>query len=62
MGFGKKRIALLIDADNAPASEVDVVLVEAAKHGVVTVWRAYGDWKSPHLQQWEVALHPYAIC
>lgn len=55
------RIALLIDADNAPASKVDVVLAEVARHGVANVRRAYGDWKSPRLQQWEAALHPYAI-
>ncbi|MBP2215963.1 NYN domain-containing protein [Arthrobacter sp. CAN_C5] len=57
----EKRIALLIDADNAPASKIDVVLAEVARHGVANVRRAYGDWKSPHLQQWEAALHPYAI-
>lgn len=57
----EKRIALLIDADNAPAAKVDVVLAEVARHGVANVRRAYGDWKSPHLQQWEAALHPYAI-
>lgn len=57
----EKRIALLIDADNAPASKVDVVLAEVARHGVANVRRAYGDWKSPHLQLWEAALHPYAI-
>jgi uncharacterized protein (TIGR00288 family) len=57
----EKRIALLIDADNAPASKVDVVLAEVARHGVANVRRAYGDWKSPYLQQWEATLHPYAI-
>ncbi|MBJ2120945.1 NYN domain-containing protein [Arthrobacter sp. MSA 4-2] len=57
----EKRIALLIDADNAPASKVDVVLTEVARHGVANVRRAYGNWKSPHLQQWEATLHPYAI-
>ncbi len=57
----ENRIALLIDADNAPASKVDVVLAEVARHGVANVRRAYGDWKSPYLQQWEAALHPYAI-
>lgn len=61
MNSDEKRIALLIDADNAPASKVDVVLAEVAKHGVANVRRAYGDWKSPHLKQWEAALHPYAI-
>ncbi|WP_346655212.1 NYN domain-containing protein [Arthrobacter sp. 260] len=61
MKLEEKRIALLIDADNAPAAKVDVVLAEVARHGVANVRRAYGDWKSPHLQQWEAALHPYAI-
>jgi uncharacterized LabA/DUF88 family protein len=57
----EKRIALLIYADNAPASKIYVVLAEVARHGVANVRRAYGDWKSPYLQQWEAALHPYAI-
>ncbi len=56
-----KRIALLIDADNAPAAKIDVILAEVARHGVANVRRAYGDWKSPHLKQWEAALHTYAI-
>lgn len=59
--FEEKRIALLIDADNAPASKIDVVLAEVARHGIASVRRAYGDWKSPYLQQWEAAFHPYAI-
>ncbi|GER23217.1 hypothetical protein NCCP1664_17130 [Zafaria cholistanensis] len=61
MNPDEKRIALLIDADNAPASKIDVVLAEVARHGVANVRRAYGDWKSPRLQQWEAALHPHAI-
>lgn len=55
------RIALLIDADNAPASRIDVVLAELARHGIANVRRAYGNWKSPNLQKWEQALHPNAI-
>ena len=55
------RIALLIDADNAPASKIDEVLAEVARHGVANVRRAYGNWKSPHLKQWEAVLHEYAI-
>lgn len=56
-----KRIALLIDADNAPAGKIDVVLAEVARYGVANVRRAYGNWKSPHLKGWEAALHDYAI-
>lgn len=55
------RIALLIDADNSPASKIDEVLDELAKHGVINIRRAYGDWKSRHLNAWEEVLHEYAI-
>ncbi len=57
----RMRIAVLIDADNAPASKIDVVLAELARHGIANVRRAYGNWKSPTLQKWEQALHPNAI-
>jgi uncharacterized LabA/DUF88 family protein len=57
----RMRIALLIDADNAPAAKIDVVLAELARHGIANVRRAYGNWKSPNLQKWEAALHPNAI-
>ena len=55
------RIALLIDADNAPAAKIDVILAEVARHGVANVRRAYGNWKSQHLAGWEKVLHEYAI-
>lgn len=58
---GEKRIALLVDADNAPASKIDVILAEVARHGAANVRRAYGNWKSPHLKGWEEVLHTYAI-
>ena len=61
MDDGEKRIALLIDADNAPASKIDVILAEVARHGAANVRRAYGNWKSPNLQQWEATLHAYSI-
>src|SRR5690606_14709328 len=55
------RIALLIDADNAPASRIEPILTELARHGVANVRRAYGNWKNPHLKSWEHCLHGYAI-
>ncbi|MBB1087725.1 NYN domain-containing protein [Lysobacter sp. SG-8] len=61
MAEPEKRIALLIDADNAPASKIDVVLAEVARHGVANVRRAYGNWKSPAMKGWESMLHEYAI-
>ena len=61
MSDPEKRIALLIDADNAPASKIEEVLAEVARHGVANVRRAYGNWKSPSLKGWEAVLHEYAI-
>lgn len=57
----KQKIALFIDADNAPASKFEDVLSEVAKYGVVTIRKAYGNWKSPTLKSWEDLLHEYAI-
>ncbi|SEQ27806.1 TIGR00288 family protein [Amphritea atlantica] len=57
----KQKIALFIDADNAPASKFVDVLSEVAKYGVVTIRKAYGNWKSPTLKSWEELLHEYAI-
>ena len=57
----KQKIALFIDADNAPASKFEMVLDEVAKYGVVTIRKAYGNWKKRILKDWEVLLHEYAI-
>lgn len=55
------RIALLIDADNSPATKIDVILAELAKVGVTNIRRAYGNWKKEALKGWEKVLHEYAI-
>lgn len=57
----RQKIALFIDADNAPASKFEDVLTEVAKYGVVTIRKAYGNWKSPTLKPWEDLLNEYAI-
>ncbi|MAT50497.1 MAG: hypothetical protein CMK32_04850 [Porticoccaceae bacterium] len=57
----KQKIALFIDADNAPAGKFEDVLTEVANYGVVTIRKAYGNWKSPTLKAWEELLHEYAI-
>ena len=51
--MNNKNIALLIDCDNTSRDAVEPVLSELAKYGVVNVRRAYGDWKSAHLKNWE---------
>ena len=54
-------IALLIDADNAPAAKIDFIISELASHGVVNIRRAYGNWKKPGLAGWEKVLHENSI-
>ncbi len=55
------RIALLIDADNSPASKIGLILTELSTYGVTNVRRAYGNWKKPELKGWEEKLHEHAI-
>ena len=61
MDESKQKIALFIDADNAPADKFEDILSEVAKYGVVTIRKAYGNWKAPSLKPWEDLLHEYAI-
>lgn len=56
-----ESIALLIDADNAPAAKIDFIIAELATYGVVNIRRAYGNWKKSQLAGWEGVLHDYAI-
>ncbi|RYD42293.1 MAG: NYN domain-containing protein, partial [Verrucomicrobiaceae bacterium] len=57
----QNSIALLIDADNAPAAKIDFIISELAGHGVVNIRRAYGNWKKHTLAGWEKVLHEYSI-
>lgn len=54
-------IALLIDADNAPAAKIEFILSELAAHGVVNIRRAYGNWTKPGLSGWTKVLHENSI-
>lgn len=56
-----KRFALLIDADNAQATAIDAILVEAARYGDVTSRRCYGDWTDNRLVKWKDVLNKHAI-
>jgi len=57
----EQKLALLIDCDNASAAAIEGVLSELAKFGVITIRRAYGNWKNQNLKGWEEKLHPHAI-
>ena len=56
-----RRIALLIDGDNAQPSLIEHMLAETAKYGVVTTRRIYGDWTTPNMNGWKEALHSHAV-
>ena len=55
------QIALLIDADNATASRIDVILGELSRLGETNVRRAYGNWTKTGLKSWQEVLHENAI-
>ena len=55
------RIALLIDADNAPADKIDEILTELSTLGVINVRRAYGNWTKGALMGWQARLLEHAI-
>jgi len=55
------RLAVLIDADNAPRRSLKEVMEEIAVHGTPTIKRIYGDWTNPHLTGWKKALLENAI-
>src|SRR6201987_785698 len=42
-----KRLAVLIDADNVPYSNIKEMLEEIAKDGTPTIKRIYADWTKP---------------
>ncbi|MDD1686313.1 NYN domain-containing protein [Methanoregula sp.] len=52
----QKRLAVLIDADNAQASIIKNLLDEVAKYGVASVKRIYGNWTTPQHQGWKDVL------
>jgi uncharacterized LabA/DUF88 family protein len=55
------KLAVLIDADNIPYSNVKGMLEEIAKYGTPTFKRIYGDWTKPTLSGWKKVLLDNAI-
>jgi len=57
----ERRIAILIDGDNAQASLIEQILVEAGKYGSATIRRVYGDWTTPNMNSWKDTLNIHAF-
>ncbi len=55
------KLAVLIDADNIPYSNIKGMLDEIAKLGLPTIKRIYGDWTKPTVSGWKPALLEHAI-
>jgi uncharacterized LabA/DUF88 family protein/Fe-S-cluster formation regulator IscX/YfhJ len=55
------HLAVLIDADNVPYSNVKGVMEEIAKYGTPTFKRIYGDWTKPTVSGWKNVLLENAI-
>jgi hypothetical protein len=51
MQQSESKIALLIDADNAPAAKIEAIISEIAKYGVANVRRACDDSQRQLLKQ-----------
>lgn len=56
-----KKIAVLIDADNAQMSKLKLVIDELSAHGHIIIKRAYGDWANETLKNWKNTLNELAI-
>ena len=59
--MAKRRIAMLIDGDNAQYKLLKEMIEEVSRYGTVTVRRAYGDWTQPELKNWRDVMLTHAI-
>jgi hypothetical protein len=57
----RDKIAILIDGDNAQSSLLPQMIVEAGRHGQVTVRRIYGDWTTHQMNSWKDTLNYHAF-
>ena len=55
------RLAVLIDADNAPRTALKEIMAEVAGYGTPTIKRIYGDWTAPNMESWKPLLLEHAI-
>lgn len=59
--YKELRLAVLIDADNVPYSNVKGMMEEIAKYGTPTTKRIYADWTRPNAAGWKAVLLEHAI-
>ena len=57
----QRKLAVLIDADNAQPAVIEGLLAEVAKYGVASVKRIYGDFTSTRASQWKQKLLEHSV-
>ncbi len=61
MDSSDMRLAVLIDAENVPHSNIKGIMEEIAKYGTPTIKRIYADWTKPTVSGWKNVLLENAI-
>lgn len=57
-----RKLAFLVDGDNASAAYVEEMLAEASKYGSVIIRRVYGNWTvNGQVNSWKLKLKEYAL-
>ena len=56
-----KRLAILIDGDNATPYLLHGYLKEAGNFGKISIKRVYGDWTNQNMSGWKSGLNTHAI-
>ncbi len=57
----ESRLAVLIDADNAPRTAMRAIMNEVAVYGTPTIKRIYGDWTAANMASWKPILLENAL-
>ncbi|WDZ75535.1 NYN domain-containing protein [Ensifer adhaerens] len=57
----RKRLAILIDADNIRSKFLPLIIREASVFGNVSIKRVYGDFGSDAMGAWQPLLHEFAL-
>ena len=56
-----RRLAVLIDGDNAPRTAIKEIMEECVKYGTPTIKRIYGDWAMNNMDSWKPLLLANAL-
>ena len=56
-----KRLAVLIDGENAPRTAIKEIMAECVKYGTPTIKRIYGDWAMSNMDSWKPLMLENAL-